>query len=95
MALNKGEGCMDILTIISKDEGLVTGVSTYQGTDEQFDQIIKANILNFHKDDEDLIELIQATDDEMVESVYGDFIDEHELYLYEYLMFDRNQLIKL
>ena len=86
---------MDILTIISKDEGLVTGVSTYQGTDEQFDKIIKANILNFHKDDEDLIELIQATDDEMVESVYGDFIDEHELYLYEYLMFDRNQLIKL
>lgn len=86
---------MDILTIISKDEGLVTGVSTYQGTDEQFDQIIKANILNFHKDDEDLIELIQATDDEMAESVYGDFVDKHELYLYEYLVFDRNQLIKL
>ena len=86
---------MDILTIISKDEGLVTGVSTYQGTDEQFDQIIKANILKFHQNDEDLIELIQATDDEMVESVYGDLIDEHELYLYEYLMFDRNQLIKL
>lgn len=91
----KGDDLMEVLTVISRDGGLITGISTYQGTDKQFKQMIKENILDFHKDDEDLIELIKATDHEMVESVYAKFVDEHELYLYEYLVFEHGELIIL
>lgn len=91
----KEDDLMEVLTVISRDGGLITGISTYQGTDKQFKQMIKENILDFHEDDEDLIELIKATDYEMVEYVYAKFVDEHELYLYEYLVFGHGELIIL